>query len=66
MILSNISRLFPGKPETSDKTIPGSVIFLADLLISDTKYISRLNQLLIIVGIVGMKSWMIHISEIYR
>ena len=45
----------------SDKTIPGSVIYLVDLLISDTKYISRLNQLLIIVG---MKSWMINISEI--
>ena len=24
MILSNISRMFPGKSETSDKTIPGS------------------------------------------
>ena len=60
MILSYISRLFPGKPETSDKTIPGSVIFLADLLIYTTN-ISGLNQLLIIVG---MKSWMINISEI--
>ena len=51
MILSYISRLFPGKPETSDKTIPGSVIFLADLLIYTTN-ISGLNQLLIIVGII--------------
>ena len=43
MILSNISRMFPGKSETSDKTIPGSVIFLADLLIYTTN-ISGLNQ----------------------